>query len=122
LRFYSSVTETVPGTYFLPKQNVLRCVAFYMRGETDTNLEKLNIRGRIRVSRVEALNEWKLFPLEYGQELDAWACAWYDVVIAENFARLPYHPDALTIRRLQGYFHAGLSPAEAAEACFGGKH
>ena len=90
--------------------------------ETDTYLGKLNIRGRIRVSRVEALNEWKLFPLEYGQELDAWTRAWHDAVIAENFARPPYHPDALTIRRLQGYFHAGLSPAEAAEACFGGKH
>jgi hypothetical protein len=97
-------------------------VAFYIRGETDTFLERLNTRGRIRMSRVDALNEWKLFPLEYGQELDAWTCAWYDAVIAENFARPPFHPDAVTITRLQGYFHAGLSPAEAAEACFGVRH
>jgi hypothetical protein len=74
------------------------------------------------VSRVEMPGERKLLPLEYVEELDAWTCAWYDAVIAENFVRPPYHPDSLTITRLQGYFHAGLTPAEAAKACFGGKH
>ncbi|MGF6641320.1 hypothetical protein OKW39_008537 [Paraburkholderia sp. MM6662-R1] len=59
---------------------------------------------------------------ESARDLVAWTHAWFDQVIAANFMRPPYHPDATTIKRLRGYFYAGLSPAEAAEACFGRKH
>ena len=31
--------------------------------------------------------------------------------------QIVYHPDAATVKRLQGYFRALLLPAEAAEAC-----
>ncbi|WP_073431614.1 hypothetical protein [Paraburkholderia terricola] len=55
-------------------------------------------------------------------ELEVWTCAWYDEAVAANFVRPPYHPDATIIKRLQGYFHAGLAPAEAAVACFGRNH
>ena len=61
-------------------------------------------------------------PREYERDLEAWTRAWYDAAVARDFVRSPYHPDAATVKRLQGYFHAGLLPAEAAEACFGRKH
>jgi hypothetical protein len=68
------------------------------------------------------LDESNELPREYERDLDAWTCAWYDAAVASNFIRSPYHPDATTLKRLQGYFHAGLTPAEAAEACFTLKH
>ena len=59
---------------------------------------------------------------EYQRDLDAWTCAWYDAAIARKFVRSPYYPDTPTITRLLGYFHASLTPSEAAEACFDRKH
>ncbi|OUL90001.1 hypothetical protein CA603_18050 [Paraburkholderia hospita] len=59
---------------------------------------------------------------EYERDLDGWTCAWYDAAVARDFIRSPYHPDAETVKRLQGFFHARLTPAEAAEACFARKH
>jgi hypothetical protein len=59
---------------------------------------------------------------ESEQDLDAWICAWYDAAVLRGFIRSPYDPDAATIRRIHGYFHLDLSPAEAAEACFARKH
>ncbi|CAB4051881.1 hypothetical protein LMG9964_05561 [Paraburkholderia phenoliruptrix] len=60
--------------------------------------------------------------LEYLMELELWTCAWYDEAVAANHVRPPYHPDARVIERIRRYFHAGLSPAEAADACFGMTH
>jgi len=68
------------------------------------------------------LDESNQLPHEHGRDLDTWTCAWYDAAVARDFIRSSYHPDAATVKRLQGYFHAGLLPAEAAEACFGRKH
>jgi hypothetical protein len=67
-------------------------------------------------------NESNQLPCECERDLDAWTCAWFDAAVAKDFVRLPYHPDAATVTRLLGYFHAGLLPWEAAEACFGRKH
>jgi hypothetical protein len=67
-------------------------------------------------------NELNELPYEGERALDAWACAWYAVAIAKNFARWPCHPDDATVGRLQAYFHAGRLPAEGAKACFGIKH
>jgi hypothetical protein len=55
-------------------------------------------------------------------ELEAWACAWYDHAAAAGFINQPYCPDAATVEQMRGYFHAGLSPQEAARACFLYKH
>jgi hypothetical protein len=55
-------------------------------------------------------------------DLDGWTRAWYNHALEAKFIRPPYHPDTGTIKRLWGYFHAGLSPAEAAQAYFGRKH
>ncbi|CAD6560030.1 hypothetical protein LMG28727_07028 [Paraburkholderia kirstenboschensis] len=68
------------------------------------------------------LDESEPLTLELLRELEVWTCAWYDKAIAANFVRSAYHPDAKVIKLLQGYYHAGLSPAEAAEACFGRRH
>ncbi|MGF6507104.1 hypothetical protein [Paraburkholderia sp. 32] len=68
------------------------------------------------------LDESERLTLEYARELEVWTCAWYDEAVAANLVRPSYHPDATIIKRLQGYFHAGLSPAEAADACFGSSH
>jgi hypothetical protein len=67
-------------------------------------------------------DESNRLPREYERELDAWICAWYDVAVAGGFVRSPYHPDAATVKRVLGYFHARLTPAEAAEACFARNH
>jgi hypothetical protein len=67
-------------------------------------------------------NESNQLQCERERDLDAWTCAWFDAAVARDFVRLPYHPDAATVKRLHGYFHAGLLPGEAAEACFGLKH
>jgi hypothetical protein len=48
------------------------------------------------------------------------ACLVQGSVEAE-FICPPYYPDPATIKRLPGYFDAGLLPAEAAQACFGRK-
>jgi len=61
-------------------------------------------------------------PLAYERDLEAWTCAWYDAAVARDFIQWPYHPDTTTVKRLQGYFHAGLTPVDAAEACFARKH
>lgn len=60
--------------------------------------------------------------LEQALILDSWTCAWYDEAVGRGFIRPTYHPDAATVTRLHGYFHASLTPAEAVEACFGRKH
>jgi hypothetical protein len=61
-------------------------------------------------------------PREYERDLDAWTCAWYDAAVARDFIRSRYHPDAVTVRRLQDYFRLNLTPAVAAEGCFARKH
>jgi hypothetical protein len=60
--------------------------------------------------------------LEDFRELETWACAWYDCAVAARFVRPPYCPDSVTLEHLRGYFHAGLSPMDAAYACFLNKH
>ena len=57
-------------------------------------------------------------------ELDmcAWANAVYETAVGEGFIRAPWEPDDAIIRRLEAYFHYGLSPADAASACFGLNH
>ena len=67
-------------------------------------------------------DESNQFPREYERDLDEWTCAWYDAAVAMDFIRSPYQPDAATVKLLQSYFHACLTPAEAAEACFARKH
>jgi len=68
------------------------------------------------------LNESEYVSLIDEQSLDQWTCAWYREAVEAEFICPPYYPDPVTIRRLRGYFDAGLSPADAAEACFGRKH
>jgi hypothetical protein len=58
----------------------------------------------------------------YAQTLKQWTRAWFDEAVEAEFIRPPYHPDTAAISRLRDYFHAGLSPAEAAQAYFGYKH
>lgn len=68
------------------------------------------------------LEESEPITFEYFRELEVWTCAWFDEAVAANLVSPPYHPDATIIERIRGYFHAGLSPAEAADACFGTIH
>lgn len=51
-------------------------------------------------------------------DLCAWANAVYEKAVGEGFIHEPWEPDAAIVRRLQAYFHTGMSPAEAASACF----
>ena len=81
--------------------------------------------GTVRVYKLaefEMLDELEQLTLDDAKELTMWSCAWYDQAIAMNFVGPSYHPDIMMIERLRRYFHAGFSPAEAAQACFGGKH
>jgi hypothetical protein len=56
------------------------------------------------------------------QSLEQWTRAWFDEAVEAEFIRPPYRPDTATIKRLRDYFHAGLSPVEAAQAYFGRQH
>ncbi|MFP3565307.1 hypothetical protein [Paraburkholderia sp. SIMBA_030] len=76
----------------------------------------------IELSEVNMFNESKYVSLLYEQGLDQWTRAWYHEAVEAKFIRPPYYPDPLIMRRLRGYFDAGLSPADAAQACFGRKH
>lgn len=58
----------------------------------------------------------------HAQRLDRWTRAWFNEAVEAEFIRPPYHPDTATFKRLRDYFNAGLSPAEAAQACFGLQH
>ena len=60
------------------------------------------------------------FPLDL--HLHAWTNAVYDKAVAAGFIRPPWHLDDTTILRLHAYFDTGLSPADAACACFCLKH
>ena len=79
-------------------------------------------RSRLRLSGAPMFDELNQLPREYVRDLDAWTCAWYDAAVARGFIGSPYEPDAATVKLLQGYFHARLTPVEAAEACFARKH
>jgi hypothetical protein len=54
--------------------------------------------------------------------LERWTCAWYDEAVKAGAIGVAYSPDTATIDHLRGYFRAGLSPTEAALACFGSRH
>jgi len=56
------------------------------------------------------------------RELVAWTQAWYEEAVAGNFVRHPYEGDSAMLNRLHQYFRAGLTPAEAVQACFSVKH
>jgi hypothetical protein len=56
------------------------------------------------------------------RELVEWTQTWYEEAVAGHFVRHPYEADSATLTRLHQYFRAGLTPAEAAQACFGVKH
>jgi hypothetical protein len=61
--------------------------------------------------------------LAHLRELERWTCAWYDEAVKAGTIGASYSPDITTIdRRYLCYFRAGLSPTEAALACFGTRH
>ncbi|MBB5413777.1 MULTISPECIES: hypothetical protein [unclassified Paraburkholderia] len=57
-------------------------------------------------------------PLSFELDLRAWTNAVYEEAFGEGFIRVPWEPDDAFVRRLQSFFRAGLSPAEAVSACF----
>lgn len=65
-------------------------------------------------------NQFNQIALSFSFELDlpAWANAVYEKAVDEGFVCMPWEPDDTIVRRLQAYFHTGLSPAEAVSACF----
>lgn len=67
-------------------------------------------------------DEMKYVSLIYAQGLDQWTRAWHGEAVEAGFIGPQYYPDPATMKRLRGYFNAGLSPTEAALACFGHKH
>lgn len=66
--------------------------------------------------------ESQTLSVEYQLELYSWAAAWYKEVVDAGFIDPAFEADDETVRRLRGYFDAGLSPFEAAQAIFGDKH
>lgn len=58
----------------------------------------------------------------YETELRAWMSEWYDRAFADGFIHPPFALNQATAARLEGYFNAGLTPAEGASAIFGVMH
>ena len=56
------------------------------------------------------------------QKVVDWTKAWYAEAVASNFISHPYRAEQEVVTRLHQYYRAGLTPAEATEACFGVKH
>jgi hypothetical protein len=52
----------------------------------------------------------------------AWTWNWYHEALRAGFITPPYQPDSENLRRLQSFFHAGLSPEDAVHICFALKH
>jgi hypothetical protein len=51
-----------------------------------------------------------------------WTKAWYEQAVCANFISRLYYPDREVVTRLREYYRAGLTPAEAIQACFGVSH
>ncbi|MBN3759611.1 hypothetical protein [Burkholderia sp. Ac-20365] len=58
----------------------------------------------------------------YVIDLRAWISDWYDHAYAVGLVRPPFTLNESTAGRLEGYFRAGLTPAEGAIAFFGVVH
>jgi hypothetical protein len=82
----------------------------------------LTSSGSAELLEIFMFDESKYVSPIYAQGLDQWTRAWYAEAVEAAFIRSHYRPDPATIKRLRDYFNAGLSPAEAAQACFGLKH
>jgi hypothetical protein len=54
--------------------------------------------------------------------LRQWISAWYSHALAAGFIRPPFTMDDTIAGRLEGYFAAGLTPAEGANVIFGRVH
>lgn len=67
-------------------------------------------------------DESNILTLEDAKHLQAWTNAWFEAAVELGFIRWPYVPDKGVVKRLHGYFNAGLMPMEAAQACFAAKH
>jgi len=55
-------------------------------------------------------------------ELRAWLSDWYDHAFAVGYVYPPFTLDEAAADRLEGYFKAGLTPAEGATLFFGVVH
>jgi hypothetical protein len=58
----------------------------------------------------------------YERRLREWMSRWYDHAVAEGLVRPPFLLDDAKAERLEGYFTAGLTPSEGAQAFFGTTH
>jgi hypothetical protein len=52
----------------------------------------------------------------------AWTWNWYHEALRAGFIAPPYQPSTENMKCLQSFFHAGLSPVDAAHICFAPKH
>jgi hypothetical protein len=59
---------------------------------------------------------------QYVIDLRAWISDWYDHAFKVGLVRPPFTLDEAIVERLEGYFRAGLTPAEGAIAFFGVVH
>ena len=55
-------------------------------------------------------------------DLRTWISDWYDHAFKAGLVRPPFTVDNAIVERLEGYFKAGLTPAEGAIAFFGFVH
>ncbi|SAL86241.1 hypothetical protein AWB74_07621 [Caballeronia arvi] len=58
----------------------------------------------------------------YVNDLRAWLDEWYDHACRFGMVQPPFTLDETIADRLEGYFQAGLTPAEGAIAFFGTVH
>jgi len=59
---------------------------------------------------------------EHVINLRQWISAWYSHALAVGFIRPPFTMDDAIAGRLEGYFAAGLTPAEGVNVIFGLVH
>ncbi len=67
--------------------------------------------------------QWKgCVPRCHQLDLYTWTMAWYCKAVDLGFFAPPFELNDFEAWRLNGYFDAGLTPAEAVQALFGCKH
>jgi hypothetical protein len=59
---------------------------------------------------------------QYMLQLHTWLSDWYDHAYRVGYVHPPFKLDETVAERLEGYFNAGLTPAEGAVAFFGVMH
>jgi hypothetical protein len=119
--FFSFSTMTAGGAFSRTRPDAQRYFVWQFLGDWKIGAPNRS-EHTANNQRTTSMDESECDTLKHMRELERWTFAWYDEAVKAGAIGAAYSPDTATINRLRGYFRAGLSPTEAALACFGSRH